>query len=413
MRKQAIRAATALPLVCCIGFTGAIHAEPASGRPLSANCKQAWATSESRSMTVPKILCREEDVYVDALDRFMRETETAPPPVNAAGAAPAPVPVSAPARVPARRPKPKFPRRSQGERHRTTKPEKTAREKSSKTHGASKNHSTARHHAHGKNFPKYKEAAAGRRQRAARARRAEAVRQQLQRERAAAFAAALRDLHIGTDLGKLTPKQRREVRRIFESLLESKVTIAFLNAVMHAEGGGPLVVVGGLRGKDADCRQRIGKLKFTGHPKEQGLPNRCFLKTPKYGLSTAAGSWQIVYYRNWRSLRQLLGLEDFREGRQALAALELVRSSAVRGGQVGEGLVALLRGNLDEAIRKGTDPWASSPYSRWGGAKVTRLLQNAREELAKLRNQEYAQKQQKRFGVKPAPETLACLCGDR
>lgn len=404
MRKQAIRAATALPLMCCIGFPSAIHAEPAGDRPLSANCKQAWAMSESRSMTVPKILCREEDVYDDAIDRFMRETEVSPPPVNAAPPAPAPT----------RRPKPKFPRGSKAERHRTTKPEKTAREKSTKTHSAGKNHFAARHQAHGKKLPERKGVATGQRQSAYTGqRRTESARRKLQRERAAAFAAALRALHLGVDLDDLTPKQRLEVRSVLESLLGRQVTIAFLNALMHAEAGGPLVVVGGLYGKSADCQRRIKKLNFKGHPKEQNLPNRCFLRTRKYGLSTAAGSWQIVYYRNWRGLRQLLKLEDFTERNQAVAALELVRGSAVRGGQVGEGLVALLRNDLDSAISKGTDPWASSPYSRWGGAKHMRLLQDARDELAKLRNQEYAQKQHKRFGVRPTPETLAYLSGDR
>jgi muramidase (phage lysozyme) len=369
MSKQTIKLASAFSLICSIGFTNAVHAEPSSNnRPLSENCKQAWATADSTQITVPKILCREEDAYNEAFDRFLRETATSSSNESS---------TSAQTRLP------KFPKYSNTERHHSTEPKKRPKSKTHKVHGWGKSHSRAHHKAHGKSFATQK----GKIRRQKRPRVGPTVR-----------AIAIPDIHPGTELSHLSAAERKELRRVLESLLQHKVVIAFLNAVQWGEGGGPLVVVGGLRSKSPDCQRQIHGLNFSAHPKEQGLPNRCFLTTKQHGLSTAAGSWQIVYYRNWRTLRRLLNLKDFSERSQAIAALELVRSSQARGGKVGEGLIALIKGDLDNAIRKGTDPWASSPYSRWHGKRTAALLRYARQELRRLGNQQYVGRELKRFG---------------
>jgi hypothetical protein len=85
-------------------------------------------------------------------------------------------------------------------------------------------------------------------------------------------------------------------------------------------------VVIGLPGKSAHIQGRIYNLNVSGLVKKKGLPKRYFPTTRKYGLSTAAGSYQIVYNQNWKELSRSLGFKDFSERNQAVAALELVRA---------------------------------------------------------------------------------------
>src|SRR5689334_17866830 len=118
MRKEAIKAASALTLICGVGFTNVVKAEPA--RRLSENCKQAQATANSLLMSVPKILCLGEEPYEDALDKFMRETETVTPALPLAA-----LPAASPAPGPKQRPK--FPARPNAARPEGTKPKKTAK----------------------------------------------------------------------------------------------------------------------------------------------------------------------------------------------------------------------------------------------------------------------------------------------
>jgi len=195
-------------------------------------------------------------------------------------------------------------------------------------------------------------------------------------------------IYPGIDLSDLTKSQRAELKRLFKMLLNKRTTKAVLAAIQKGEGGGLLTIVGGTRRKDRGCRNRIAALDTSGHPKEQGLPNRCFLRTRRYGLSTAAGLYQIVYYINWRHLRRLLDLKDFSAESQGIVALELMRSSKTPGSNVGDGLVALIKNDWANAIRKGTDPWASSPYSRWRGKNTRPYLAYAREFLQKLGQRE-------------------------
>lgn len=186
-------------------------------------------------------------------------------------------------------------------------------------------------------------------------------------------------IHSGVPLWDLTKSERAELKRLYKMLLRKRTTKAVLAAIKKGEGGGLLTIVGGTRRKDWKCRQLIGALDTSGHPKEQGLPDRCFLTTRRHGLSTAAGLYQIVYYVNWRHLRRLLDLKDFSAESQSIAALELMRSSRTKDGNVGDGLVALLKNDWANAIRKGTDPWASSPYSRWRDKHAKPYLEYARE----------------------------------
>jgi muramidase (phage lysozyme) len=150
-----------------------------------------------------------------------------------------------------------------------------------------------------------------------------------------------------------------------------------------------LRIVGGTRHKSRDCRNQIARLNTSGHPRDQKLPCRCFLTTRRYGLSTASGKFQITY-TNWKILRSLLDLEDFSARNQKIAALELVRSSNVKGSRVGDGFVALVRGDVGSAISLGTDPWASFPNSRWYGGGSARLPQYARREPKRSGKGKYA-----------------------
>jgi len=187
--------------------------------------------------------------------------------------------------------------------------------------------------------------------------------------------AEIRDLiRPGIPLSDLTASERAALKRLYRSLLKRRTTRAFLYAIQTGEDGALLRIVGYTRTKSLSCQKRIARLTVRGgHPKEQGLPDKCFVRT-RYGLSTAAGLYQIVYYVNWRQLRRLLDLNDFSAENQAIAALELTRSSKVKGSKLGDGLVALIQNDLDTAIRKGTDPWASSPYSRWAGKNTKPYL---------------------------------------
>jgi len=187
--------------------------------------------------------------------------------------------------------------------------------------------------------------------------------------------AEIRDLiRPGIPLSDLTASERAALKRLYRSLLKRRTTRAFLYAIQTGEDGALLRIVGYTRTKSLSCQKRIARLTVRGgHLKEQGLPDKCFVRT-RYGLSTAAGLYQIVYYVNWRQLRRLLDLNDFSAENQAIAALELTRSSKVKGSKLGDGLVALIQNDLDTAIRKGTDPWASSPYSRWAGKNTKPYL---------------------------------------
>jgi muramidase (phage lysozyme) len=344
MKKQEIQAVTALSLILSIGTAGHLYAgSPGQNRRLSENCEQAEKTRDSMTRSLPRILCEQERKYESVFGGIIRNTGNLKGETYSGLGEKKDAEMPRPEKPPSTEPKPTV----KVEQSKSVVPDK-----SKKTNGS-------------------------------------------QRPPVSLTAA---DFFPGQRIDQLSLAQRKVLRRNLEKLLNRIDVIAFLNAIQRAEWGAKLRIVGGTRGKSAECQRRIKNLDSSAHPKEQGLPNRCFLTTSKYGLSTAAGLYQIVYYRNWRALHKLLGLKDFSERSQAIVALEIMRSSAVKNGKVGEGLVALLKGDLEGAVKKGSDPWASSPYSRWRGKRPSPLLQYAQQELKKMRDRNgYAVSQLERF----------------
>lgn len=215
--------------------------------------------------------------------------------------------------------------------------------------------------------------------------------------------AARNEYYIGIPLENLTSKQRNSLRRKLERLLTKKTVIAFLNSIQWAEGGQPTLPVGGysnngLGKKPRYCMEKISNLDLSGHPKEQKLPTPCFYYNKNVGMwSFAAGNLQVTF-TNWKHFKDLFKFKTFAEKNQAIAGLELVRTSATRGNRIGDGLIALLNNDIDGAIMKGSDPWASSPYSRHKGAKKNNLMQYTKRELQNLeKNELYAKRQLNRY----------------
>jgi muramidase (phage lysozyme) len=361
MREQQAKVALALLFIFSLGSTTPLYAESSSAtRPLSENCQKASEASGSYTTSVSKILCQEERNNQEVFGSLLRVTNNLTGKrITDLNEAPPPAP------------------RPNVEKPPSTTPPKRIKAKRSELHRGNNNDFAP------SDKPHTQKRGRGRGAKKQKPRRAKTV---------PSATTIRRDYYLDRKLTHLSTAERKDLRRKLEALSKKKTPRSFLVAVERCEGGGLLVVVGGTHRKSADCRRRIRRLNTSGHPKEQGLPNRCFLYT-RHGLSTACGKYQIVYYRNWRHLRRLLNLKDFSAKNQDIAALELVRSSNVRGGQLGEGLVALVQGDLDRAIRKGTDPWACSPYSRWKGKNPAPLLQYARQERKKMGNEKYARQQ--------------------
>lgn len=155
-----------------------------------------------------------------------------------------------------------------------------------------------------------------------------------------------------------------QIRRYLLRLLTKPDIKLFLDVIQKAEGGEPNLMVGGCRA--ASLKQ---------HP-ALTLPSRCryrFKMDGKWVFSTASGNYQITY-SNWKVIADFLGLRDFSETSQALAALELIR----RGGgaayastsnglalkrRIQKGFVGLLRGQLKSALCLSSYDWASSTCS--------------------------------------------------
>ncbi|HEX9959907.1 MAG TPA: hypothetical protein VGB00_03185, partial [Pyrinomonadaceae bacterium] len=155
-----------------------------------------------------------------------------------------------------------------------------------------------------------------------------------------------------------------KIRKKLKKLLSNPPVKLFLASVKEAEGGEPNLMVGGCRAKN-----------LKQHPAET-LPKSCFFPiniNGKIKHSTRSGNYQLTL-ENWKQLASFLGLKDFSEENQALAALELIR----RGGgaanaytekglaiknRIQTGFLALLAGNLKSAFRLASYDWASSKSS--------------------------------------------------
>ncbi|MDT7687741.1 MAG: hypothetical protein QOE46_500 [Acidobacteriota bacterium] len=329
MTKEGTRIAPAALLLLSLGLNNALYAEGNNPQSLSYNCQKATETSSSAIRSMWMILCRQEyENQMDFANLHRLANSIAGQELSDSGT----------------KERPKQPRNI--ERPPSTPPRRHAKAKSPDVHKWGGTGFAASDKAHSR----------GPGGRHARVRRPKPH---------VASDASIRDAYfIRIRLRDLNRSQRMELRSKYESLLTRGDVRDFLNWIQKHEGGGIVTVVGGIRHKSPSCQKLIGRLNTSAHPKDQGLPNKCFLTTRKYGLSTAAGKFQIVH-KNWKVLRRLLELKDFSARSQALVALELVRSSKVIGGKVGDGLVALVQGDVAGAIRWGTDPWASSPHSRW------------------------------------------------
>lgn len=156
-----------------------------------------------------------------------------------------------------------------------------------------------------------------------------------------------RTIRLGKNVGD---GFKQGLRESLEEIGKNPIVKAFFDAIKKAEGGSENIIVGGRRFSD-----------LSDHPNIVGM------RTSK-GSSTAAGSWQITgtnWYGSKRTgpgLKNQLGLTDFTEHSQFLAALKLF---ADRDG--GAGLRALLSGNIDKAMGVAAKDWTSTPGSTIGG----------------------------------------------
>lgn len=149
-------------------------------------------------------------------------------------------------------------------------------------------------------------------------------------------------------------------RRLLRLLSKSEVKL-FLKVIQIAEGGEPNLMVGGCRAPN-----------LKQHP-ALVLPRSCLYPVKGWGYSSASGNYQITL-SNWEQIAPFLGLRDFSETNQALAALELIR----RGGgaaaahtekglalkqRIQSGFLKLLQGEVNRALCMATYDWASSSCS--------------------------------------------------
>lgn len=162
-----------------------------------------------------------------------------------------------------------------------------------------------------------------------------------------------KDFFIGK---KLAIGDGLELRKNLEGLLNNPKVQLFLQTVKVAEGGAPNIMAGGRRVND-----------LSRHPGET-VPMSQWFRGPA-GASSAAGNFQITR-TNFRQLQPTLGLPDFSEKSQAIAALELMRQGGgTRSKKIQQAFVALVRGDLETAFRGGTQDWASSSFSTLPGGK--------------------------------------------
>jgi muramidase (phage lysozyme) len=155
-----------------------------------------------------------------------------------------------------------------------------------------------------------------------------------------------------------------KIRKKLKRLLSNPLVRQFLATIKEAEAGEPDLMVGGCRAKN-----------LKKHPAE-ALPKSCRFPIYINGVKKYAGSsgnYQLTL-ENWKAIAPFLGLKDFSEENQAIAALELIR----RGGgaadaytkkglviknRIQNGFLALVQENLKKAFRLATYDWASSKDS--------------------------------------------------
>jgi muramidase (phage lysozyme) len=358
MRKEEKRTVPVVLLILSISLSNVVYAGGESNSPLqSESCQKASQAEGSLINSMSKVLCRQQYENHEDFTDLLREASGIVGPESSA---------------PRRKETPK--QHVHVERPPATPPKKHARAQAPGAHRWGRTGFVSSDKSYTQVVKK----------------RQPATRRT--KTRVVSDASIRREYKVGTKLHHLNRAQRKELKGKYKSLAKRKDVNKFLGEIQDREGGELLMIVGGTRHKSRDCRKRIAKLKTSGHPRQQGLPGRCFLTTRKYGLSTAAGLYQITN-TNWKTLSRLLWLEDFSALNQKIAALELVRTSAVIGSRTGEGLVALVKGDMKTAMRLGVDPWASFPTSRWYDGGSARRSQSAQRKFKRSGKGKYARQQ--------------------
>lgn len=201
-----------------------------------------------------------------------------------------------------------------------------------------------------------------------------------------------RMIENGRNLNQLSAQEKSRILELHKRMLKTEAAQVLLATIQKGEGGGPLVIVGKGYGKSKKFRRIMNNLDFSRHPADQ-FPKgmRCFVyNRDVQRCSTAAGSYQITK-SNWDYYKKQFGLKDFSVESQQIVALELIRTGStpvVAGAYKGRGYVEMMKGNVRNAVRYGTNDWASSRYSEWKGRK-TDYVRDA-ETIAKARQNKSA-----------------------
>ena len=195
-----------------------------------------------------------------------------------------------------------------------------------------------------------------------------------------------------------------QILNLHKRILKTETAKVLLGTIQKGEGGGPLIIVGKGKGKSVKFNNRMNNLNFSTHPAYQ-FPKgmRCFFHNKQVNrCSTASGCYQITK-SNFDYYAKHLGIKDFSIESQQIIALELIRTGRakiVKGNYKGRGYVEIIKGNLKNAIIYGTNDWASSKFSEWGGHKsdylkdstnISKSIKNENQKAKKLKDQAYYQ----------------------
>jgi muramidase (phage lysozyme) len=133
---------------------------------------------------------------------------------------------------------------------------------------------------------------------------------------------------------------------------------AFLDMIAHSEGtslspitknGGYDVIVSGPSGPEVFS-------DYSDHPFAAGRPAKVVRSVPLL-TSTASGRYQLLL-RYWRAYQPMLHLPDFSPASQDAVALQQIKE---RGG-----LIMILEGDIQGAIKACSNIWASLPGAEYG-----------------------------------------------
>ena len=129
-----------------------------------------------------------------------------------------------------------------------------------------------------------------------------------------------------------------------KAFLANSNIAAFLHAIRLGEG----------TSDDAGYSRIVGGKTFSGFSQHPNVK----VWLPRWQVwSTAAGAYQIIH-PTWIGLVKQYGFQDFSPGNQDLAAIALISEK--------DAIDDLISGDLDTAIRKCSQTWASLPYSKAG-----------------------------------------------